>query len=1049
MKTRQLLVRGANLSGFSKLYSTTTTALMVATLVLLIPFAALNAQSVYDEIPQPQANQEMAAEGNYLSVDQINTQEPHHAGQFAVETTAPNSDNELTETYFNTANLQGEGGGGIDVPTGAFASPLFNAQAFSQRMLRFEEFGPVPMGPAGDVVSGVLPFEAPANAGTMPNGSALDAYLGQYISPDQALPYPYPTRWANDPDNCETIGGCNENPWKSEIQTFLGRDLETPPAEGRPPGEDWAHQRWDEFLPQVYYNTAQTGARTNSGLRDQLQFHQYSAGEFGPGPDKISGTADDGLYHNTTGAGSLFDGTTGGIEAKFHPNFPIQDPLALWTWDGTFPPKLLQARYGESILMRHYNALPIDPAANYGFGLHTLSTHEHNGHNPSESDGYAQAFFFPGQFYDYHWPMVIAGHDTFLNAGAATPTGGPRADAPADITNRPIQGNPREIMSTHWFHDHMLDFTATNVYKGNAAMMNYYSSVDRGNELVDDGINLRLPSGSDLNWGNRDYDVNLVIAGKAWDQEGQLFFNIFNLDGYLGDQMLTNWLWKPYLDVRARRYRFRILNGSVSRYIRLALVQQLADDSGPLKGTPGSGISYKKVPFYMVANDGNIMEHAVHFNGKKTVGGLKNRRGILPTQAIAERYDIVVDFAKFAPGTKLFLVNLLEHQNGRRPNKEIPLKQVLNGTYHERTSEPADRPVPVNGRNQTDPTVTRFLEFRVQPYDGIDLSMDPADFVEGGKTMIPLPEFTQAELDNAIHRRFDFARSSGTDTSPWTIKTDGGAGLNMDPRRLSAAPTDARVEIWHLEGHGGWSHPIHVHFEEGQIFKRDGIDPPEWEKWARKDVYRLGRMNDSGDSVDFVIRFREFLGTFMEHCHNTQHENHAMLLRWDIENPGQVVTMPTPMPAWDGVGYVPTYALPTYKTGDLDAAADSTADPDFGILLTTAEPPPPPPPPPPSPSDETTDVKRATYSYIDVRWKIEGTSDDPSSGSTVTVYLGTGTTGPVIGSTTVNAVATPEVDPGEWSLRVDDSSVLPGTETTITVQLSSGQIIAVPIEFKP
>jgi FtsP/CotA-like multicopper oxidase with cupredoxin domain len=241
-------------------------------------------------------------------------------------------------------------------------------------------------------------------------------------------------------------------------------------------------------------------------------------------------------------------------------------------------------------------------------------------------------------------------------------------------------------------------------------------------------------------------------------------------------------------------------------------------------------------------------------------------------------------------------------------------------------------PLIVNGRNVTDPTVSAFLEFRVQAYGDVDRSMDPADFVAGLSKMIPLPGFTQAELDNAIHRTFEFKRSSGTDSAPWTIKTDGGSGFNMDPRRLSASPTDSRVEIWHIEGNGGWSHPIHVHFEEGQIFKRGGVDPPEWERWARKDIYRVGRLDDSTSSVDFAIRFREFLGTYMEHCHNTQHEDHAMLLRWDVENPGQVRIMPTPMPSWDGVGYVPTYALPTFRTGDLDAAEDAADDPDFGHL---------------------------------------------------------------------------------------------------------------------
>ena len=101
-----------------------------------------------------------------------------------------------------------------------------------------------------------------------------------------------------------------------------------------------------------------------------------------------------------------------------------------------------------------------------------------------------------------------------------------------------------------------------------------------------------------------------------------------------------------------------------------------------------------------------------------------------------------------------------------------------------------------------------------------------------------------------------------------------------------------------------------------QVLKRDGKEPPEWEKWARKDMLRVGRMPDSGESVDVAVRFREFLGTFVEHCHNTQHEDHAMLLRFDVERPGQVRVMPTPVPSWEGVGYVQSYALPTFRTGD-------------------------------------------------------------------------------------------------------------------------------------
>jgi FtsP/CotA-like multicopper oxidase with cupredoxin domain len=682
----------------------------------------------------------------------------------------------------------------------------------------------------------------------------------------------------------------------------------------------------------------------NGGFRDVQQLHHYSAGEFAPG----------GLYHRVFSApvpgAPTLEGTTQGIAVRFHPNMPVQDHKALFTFDGTFPPKLVMARYGEAIMMRHYNALPIDPAANRGFGLHTITTHEHNGHTGAESDGFTNAFFFPGQFYDYRWPMQLAGHDT-IN----TEAGDPRAAFPcspgetlfvndADPGLKTcqngsirIRGDWRETMSTHWFHDHMLDFTAPNVYKGNAAMMNFYSELDRGKEDLDDGVNLRLPSGTALPWGNRDYDVNLLIAEKAWDREGQLWFNIFNLDGFIGDQILTNWVWQPFFDVRARRYRFRILNGSVSRYFAFALVQQVNGEGGEISGPPGSGVSFKRVPFHMIANDGNVMEHAVPFDGSMDLdadGDLLDHKGQLPTQGIAERYDIIIDFAKHGiqAGDKLYFVNVLEHTRGRRPGDMIPLEEILSERYKPQMVDDDNDGVAdrwIGG----DPCVGKFLEFRVQAYAVRDLSMDPADFEPGKNKMIPLhihhdDPADQAILANVRHRTFEFARSNPTDEAPWSIKTDGGGGFHMDPRRLSAAPQLANgptqagftgqgtLEIWSILGNAGWSHPVHVHFEEGIILRRGGKEPPEWEKWARKDVYRVGLEEDSTESVEFAIRFREFAGTYMEHCHNTQHEDHSMLLRWDIEHPGQAQVMPAPLPTWDGVEFVDSAALPTFRTGD-------------------------------------------------------------------------------------------------------------------------------------
>ena len=785
----------------------------------------------------------------------------------------------------------------FDAPTGANPSPLFGAQPFTQKMLMFEEFGTEPL-PSGAAAHS-LPD--PGSCQSAANPAAYNTLLDNFLS--EPL-FPAPQRTANTE---------LPNAWAATISGCLGRPV-TGVLEGRPPGEDFAHQRWDELAPQVYFQSMLAGSRPNGGIRDSRQLHGYQLGEFGPG----------GLYHNTVGPetaaalgipASALDGTTNGIAIRFHPNMPVQDPEHLWTFDGTLPPKLLMGQYGKPVLFRNYNALPIDVAYNGGFGMHTITTHEHNGHNPAESDGFAGAFFFPGQYYDYRWPMVLAGNDS-VNTGASDP----RAGAPLCEDPRPgqcanpggirnIPGDWREMASTHWFHDHMIDYTAQNVYKGNATMMNYYGSVDRGREPASadeaqgnpatpgygcnyanpDNVNLCFPSGSALDWGNRDYDVNLVVADKAFDASGQLWYNTFNTDGFLGDVATVNFLYKPYIDVRARQYRFRILNGSVSRYWKIAMV----DEAG------------NQVPFHMIGNDGNILEHAVPFPNVQSPEGL-------PSQSIAERYDIVVDFSGYAPGSKLYMVNLLEHSDGRGPRRAVPLADVLSGAYS------------AGGCPATcDPVVGKFMEFRVQAMQpgAVDMSMNPADYEVGKKKMVPLPGFTPEELANAKERTFSFNR--GGDVEPWTIKTDGGASFNATSvhnvfDRISAAPEKESVEIWHIKNGGnGWSHPVHIHFEEGQILQRGGVAPPMWETGARKDMYRVGPLPDTTDSVDVAIRVRDFLGTYVEHCHNTTHEDHAMLLRWDSQNPGQTVPIRTPYPTWDGVTYVDsnTTDVPTYKTG--------------------------------------------------------------------------------------------------------------------------------------
>ena len=109
---------------------------------------------------------------------------------------------------------------------------------------------------------------------------------------------------------------------------------------------------------------------------------------------------------------------------------------------------------------------------------------------------------------------------------------------------------------------------------------------------------------------------------------------------------------------------------------------------------------------------------------------------------------------------------------------------------------------------------------------------------------------------------------------------------------------------------------MHVHFEEAIMLTKDGRTPPEWERWARKDMFHVGKKLEGADTTEVAIRIRDFAGTYVEHCHNTTHEDLAMLLRWDAMRPGQTVPIACPIPRWDGCEHVPTTALPTAVTGD-------------------------------------------------------------------------------------------------------------------------------------
>jgi FtsP/CotA-like multicopper oxidase with cupredoxin domain len=674
-----------------------------------------------------------------------------------------------------------------------------------------------------------VPSADPASIGDARFPAAAGELLPDGVTPKDAKRLSWHDDFSNNPGN------------RNFINPTTGRG----PIEGRAPTDPktglayFAHQRWNEFFPKVGYVMSWTQVAPNS---------------------------------------------------KFHPSFPAQAPNSVWTYGtgnthhGTLPPFLIQARYGEPITMRVYNNTPVDRTQNNGFGRNEQQFHYHNAHNGAESDGASNSHHFPGTFYDYRWSGTLARRDK-TNTQATDP----RASAPDDNGGRVnVAGDWREIQGTMWAHDHRFFFTAENVYKGNLGMVTMYSGRDRGNEVLNDGINLRLPSGSHRakQWGNLDFDVNLIVSDAATDPTGQLFFDIFTTDGFVGDIPLVNFQYAPFMEVLPRKYRFRILSAGMSRFIQL----QIADSSG------------NAVAFRQIANDGNLFVTPITLTS-------------LDQQGTAERYDIIVDFSKFRIGSTLTLVNTLLQTTGLKPDSQQTLAKALAGDHN-------------------DPAMGGIMQFRVvsqlQSVDDPTVTLKATD---PDPSQVPtvlteqIPIVTPVRTRTVVWGRAGNGDSvqPGTGTCipdcatengfPWTVIVDpqrGGQPHSMNANRVSLEyqkPGD--IEHWtYVNGGGGWDHPIHLHFEEGITIDRGGQAIGPTERLVRKDVWRL---RPSGQ-VTFQVQFGEYGGAYVNHCHNTVHEDFALLMRIQLLNgfagtPQAIVTR-TPNPSPDGVTYTDPIVLP-------------------------------------------------------------------------------------------------------------------------------------------
>jgi FtsP/CotA-like multicopper oxidase with cupredoxin domain len=243
---------------------------------------------------------------------------------------------------------------------------------------------------------------------------------------------------------------------------------------------------------------------------------------------------------------------------------------------------------------------------------------------------------------------------------------------------------------------------------------------------------------------------------------------------------------QPRLAVANRKYRFRILNGSNARDYRVAL----SDRSEMI----------------MIGSDQGLFERPVPVTGFRI--------------SKSERYEFVIDFARYPIGTRVILENTLAAENS-------PVRQLMAFDVVRRESE----------------------EFQVP------------DFLR------PIERLTRSMA--VRERTFEFDRNGGF----WSINN-----RQWNRNRVDADPRVNSTEIWHLVNPaGGWVHPIHIHLVRFLILGLKGRPLEPYERgW--KDTVFLG----PNVTASVIMQFAGFRGRFVFHCHNLDHEDRDMMSQFEV-----------------------------------------------------------------------------------------------------------------------------------------------------------------------
>jgi spore coat protein A len=140
--------------------------------------------------------------------------------------------------------------------------------------------------------------------------------------------------------------------------------------------------------------------------------------------------------------------------------------------------------------------------------------------------------------------------------------------------------------------------------------------------------------------------------------------------------------------------------------------------------------------------------------------------------------------------------------------------------------------------------------------------------IQGGKSddaRVPdqLSGVPKADPADAVRTRTFLFRQSRD--GRWTIND-----AAYRPGRALARPRLGEMEIWRFVT--DFHHPVHVHLDPFQVIARNSGGPGGYDAgW--KDTVDVR----PAEAVAVAVRFTDYTGTFLMHCHNLEHEDMAMM----------------------------------------------------------------------------------------------------------------------------------------------------------------------------